>query len=50
MAALVEAKRLSCSDENSCTIKATHFEQALNKISPSVSHKVWSIFLIPVVY
>ncbi|KDP36385.1 hypothetical protein JCGZ_08654 [Jatropha curcas] len=40
MAALVEAKRNSCSDESPCTIKATHFEQALNKISPSVSHKI----------
>ncbi|KAF2284618.1 hypothetical protein GH714_028210 [Hevea brasiliensis] len=39
MAALVEAKRLSCPYESSCTIKVTHFEQALSKISPSVSHK-----------
>ncbi|EEF39669.1 cell division control protein 48 homolog C [Ricinus communis] len=47
MSALVEAKG-SSSDESSSTIKATHFEQALTKISPSVSHKqvkyykVWS--------
>lgn len=48
MSALVEAKRKSCSDESPCTIKTTNFEQALNKISPSVSHKqiqyykIWS--------
>ncbi|XP_065870750.1 cell division control protein 48 homolog C [Euphorbia lathyris] len=47
MAALVEARR-NLSEECMGTIKLTHFEEALNKISPSVSikqiqyYKVWS--------
>ncbi|XP_050206070.1 cell division control protein 48 homolog C [Mercurialis annua] len=47
MAALVEAKS-GCSDKIPSTIKAAHFEEALSKMSPSVSHKqvhyykVWS--------
>lgn len=41
MAALVEAKKDTCSQETKCTIKTIHFKQALANISPSVSDKVW---------